>query len=178
MKQFTLVAAVSAMFLAGCSSSPTVSDTAKTVHLNKNIGFAVKGYSYEQEELSCNLKAALVEQLQKKAAQSNIKLVTTSKVSELKAADRILALDISELRLNSEDRDHVGHSMTEPKLGVMAAFADQTSDNDIATIEKSCTAFTNTKALDGAASGGVCHQLLSCTKRLSAKVIDWLEPQL
>ena len=62
--------------------------------------------------------------------------------------------------------------------GGMAAFADNTSDRDITTIEKSCTAFTNTKALDNASGGGVCHQLLNCTKRLSSKVIDWLGPQL
>ena len=165
-----------AFALGGCSSSPQLSGNAETVYLNEKVGFQVPGYSYKQDGLVCDLDKALIENLSEKAAERNIRLISTSNVKELKVAERLIAIDINELVTINDERSYVGHSMNEPKLGIMAAYAKK--ESEVVITEKSCTAFSNLKGIDSAGDKSMCHQLRNCTKRLSAKVIDWLEPQL
>lgn len=173
---FKIGVLASLLLVAACSSTSTVSGNAKTVYINENVGFAVKGYSYEQDGLVCDIDKYLVTALVDKAAAKNINLVRTKVVSQ---QGPLLALDIESLVLGQNERAYIGNNAVEPKIGVAAGLLIKGRAPELTAISQQCVAFSDQMALSNAAAGGSnCSSLNKCARRMSGDIIDWLAPQI
>lgn len=166
----------SVLLVAACSSAPTVNGDAKTVFINENVGFAVKGYSYEQDGLVCDIDNYLINTLVDRAAEKNINLVRVKTAAQ---QGPLLALDIESLVIGQNKRDYVGNNAVEPEIGVAAGLLVKGRAPELTTISHQCVAFSDQVALSNTAGGSSnCSNLNKCARRMSGDIIDWLAPQI
>lgn len=171
-----LAVLVSVLLVTACSGTPTVNGDAKTVYINENVGFAVKGYSYKQDGLVCDIDNYLVNALVDKAAAKNIKLVRVKTASQ---QGPLLALDIESLVLGQNKREYIGNNAVEPEIGVAAGLLVKGRSPELTTISHQCVAFSDQMALSNAAAGSSnCSSLNKCARRVSGDIVDWVVPQI
>lgn len=181
-----IIVASSALLLNACSSSPTLTDDARTIHLNTNIGVNIKEYQYSQPQLPCDIDSKLIEHIGDRAATKNIRIITADTYMEMENADYLLAIDVTDLP-NSSERNFVGSKSVSPKLGIQAIVINKKnpqSSNQV--FDEHCTGLISTGgSVDFGADGGhanrggstqnnVCKALRSCSKKLSNKLTRWL----
>jgi len=164
--------------LSACTQQSQLDESSPVVYINKNLGFAVKGYSYEQQGLVCDIENYLVESLVNAAAYEGIRLELVSTAQQTQSKARLLALDIDTLKSGQNKRDFVGHQAVEPELGVVAAYVDRDKGTDVLMSNHKCVAFSDQMGLDSAGSSSNCNLLRQCARRLSGDVISWLAPKL
>lgn len=166
----------SILLMAACSSTATMNGNAKTVYINENVGFAVKGYSYKQDGLVCDIDNYLIDAMVDKAAAQNINLVRVKTVSQ---NGPLLALDIESLVLGQNKRTYIGNNAVEPEVGVAAGLLIEGRTPELTTISHQCVAFSDQMALNNSAGGSSnCSSLNKCARRVSADIVDWLAPQI
>lgn len=176
MKKGLITLAVLAPVLVACSSAPTLKSNAKTVYINENVGFAVKGYSYKQDGLVCDIDNYLVSALIDKAAAQNINLVRVKTATQ---QGPLLALDIESLVLGQNQREYIGNNAVEPEIGVAAGLIIKSRVPELTSISQQCVAFSDQMAISNVAGGNSnCSSLNRCVRRVSGDIIDWLAPQL
>lgn len=187
MQNKTTIAAISSLLLLNaCSSTPTLTDGARTIHLNSNIGVNIKEYQYSQSQISCDIDTKLIEHISDRAATKNIRIITADTYMEMEKANYLLAIDITDLP-NSSERNFVGSKSVSPELGIQAVLINKKnpkSSNQV--FDEHCTGLISTGgSVDFGADGGhanrggstqnnVCKALRSCSKKLSNKLARWL----
>lgn len=161
----------SILLMAACSSTPTANGSAKTVYINENVGFAVKGYSYKQDGLVCDIDNYLVGAMVDKAASKNINLIRVKTASQ---DGPLLALDIDALVLGQS-----AGAAVEPEISIKAGLLVEGRSPELTTTGHQCVAFSDQMALENLAGGrSNCSNLNKCARRVSADIVDWLAPQL
>lgn len=166
----------SILLMAACSSTPTANGSAKTVYINENVGFAVKGYSYKQDGLVCDIDNYLVGVMVDKAASKNINLIRVKTASQ---DGPLLALDIESLELGQNKRSYIGNNAVDPEIGVAVGLLIGGLTPGLTTISYHCVAFSDQIALNDSVGGSSnCSNLNKCARRVSADIVDWLAPQL
>ncbi len=169
--------------LAAAGSKPKVL-------LNQDIGFAVKGYKYDQESFPCNIETMLVERIVKDGKRSDIDIEPVSLANLPPSDSPILAIDIQRMSLGSKEHAYgVKNKRVSrlPSIGVQVALVSgQGSDATVLTAKHSC-AFVNFNQLNptitsvleiGAPGLSICDVTRKCLIELSDDIVDWLEPQL
>ncbi len=157
--------------------------------LNKNLGFNVKGFNYDQKQFPCDIDKVLIEKIVEKAKNDKL-IVKTSGDSKVinKATIPVLAIDIDGLSLGDKGPKYGKNVDTAlPSVKATVALIDKNSAEGFVTAKHSCAIATISEVTPAAGSsvldlGGfgvtVCSATHKCLNDLSSDIIDWVKPQL
>lgn len=153
------------------------------VYVNKNVGFNIEGYNYQQPALPCDVDKRLIELLVKKANNANINMqVVDSKDKIENGKVPVLLIDIEQLTLG-ENHNYGGEvNVNFPKVqinaGVLKKQKLQKAKHtcEIALSTPSVMPTDVVKYNNPAVSA--CSEAEKCLKELSSDVIDWLKPHV
>lgn len=158
---------------------------APLVYVNKNIGFNVKGYKYEQSQYPCDIDKSLVTSLVDQSKKQGIRLEPIGTIDKINnGVVPVLAIDIEQLVLGNEERQFGTKQGSKlPKVQITAALV-KNKDN-IVTAKHTCAIMTlsefspsNDVTDLGTYGVTVCSATRKCLKDLSKDVVEWIEPQI
>lgn len=186
-KNITLVALLCS--LAACTTTPVLTDDAPTVYLNTNIGFSNEAAAYDLNQFVCDIDDKLIEQITKKSASHNIRVIPVDTAIEMEDKENLLAIDISEL-MKPQSSSHQGGSTSAASLGIEAVFIHtfngkksftKHQDHCSATLTysqapsgRSGYSGQTSGASMGSVKGSLCSGMRKCAKSLSGDLSDWL----
>lgn len=188
MKMLSLISIV-AMSLVSNNVLAGSGATEKQLYLNKNLGFNVKGYNYNQKELPCNVDSYLVNDIVSKGKKENINITTVGTGDTIAKSDiPVLAIDIDHLALGKKGFNFgkKGSTSVLPSMKVtVGLFQGKDKGGDVLA-KHSCAILTlnqvspaNSGILDMGTYGmTVCDATRKCLHDLSKDIVDWVAPQL
>lgn len=189
MKRLVLVSLLSVSLLSGSLLSASAVAETKEVYLNRDIGFNVKGYKYNQEELPCELDTYLVEDLVERGKEQELEFKTVGTGDTITKSDApVLAIEINSLSLGKEGfnfgRRGAGNVL--PAVQVTAGLIREEDQGETVLAKHSC-AILNVNQVSPGSSGvldmgtygvSVCDATKKCLRDLSSDIVDWVKPQV
>ena len=173
---------------AGAFSWAEPAEPETQLYLNRNFGFNVEGYKYDQETFPCDLENKLVESLILQGSRKGLMIEavgTSDKVFNSEIP--VLAIDIDSLVLGSSEHNYGKRTRnTLPSVGVTAALILDYENAKYDTAKHSCAIATiqevgpsGSNVLDlGTYGTTVCSATHKCLGDLSKDIIEWIRPQL
>ncbi len=190
MKTFKLLSMATLTLVASyVQANEDVGGGSASLILNKNLGFNVKGFNYDQKQFPCDIDKVLIDKIVEKAKKDKITIITSgnSKVIN-KATIPVLAIDIDGLSLGDKGPKYGKNIDTAlPSVKATVALIDKKSAEGFVTAKHSCAIATLNEVTPAAGSnvldlGGfgvtVCSATHKCLNDLSSDIIDWVKPQL
>jgi hypothetical protein len=171
-----------AVTLSLCASAAVA---APQVYLNKNLGFNVEGYKYDQAEFPCDIDNVLIKSLTKRSKSAGIEMEVVSTVDKISnGVIPVLAIDIEQLVLNEKFRFGAKSSSNLPRVQVTAALITGTGKDGVVTAKHSCAIATlneftpSSNVMDLGTVATVCSATRKCLNDLSKDIVQWVAPQL
>lgn len=181
MKQLKHILSILIICTAGVASLAKATET--TVYLNKNVGFNVEGYVYDQPALPCDVDINLIDQIVKEGSKANLKIDVVGTKEKIKnGIIPVVLLDIEQLSLRQAAAYGVSKNFNLSKIKVNAAIL---KGDNLVTANHSCAItsqdkFTmpTDKILLNHPEVEICAEAQKCLEDLSKDVIDWVKPQV
>lgn len=176
------------VFIVSLVSVNAVAQT-KEVYLNRDIGFNVKGYKYNQEELPCEVDKYLVEDLVERGKKQDLNFTTVGTGDKIdKPNAPVLAIEIDSLSLGKEGFNfgRRGADNVLPAVKVTAALIRGEDQGGNVLAKHSC-AILHVNEVSPGSSGildmgtygvTVCDATKKCLRELNNDVVDWVKPQV
>lgn len=171
--------------LCACASISNVNanETKPIVYINKNIGFNVEGYKYQQPAYPCDVDKNLVDLLIKESTRSGLNMEsieTKEKISNGKIP--VLLIDVEQLTLKDNINYGNSNNFNLPKIQITAGILKGT---DLQTTKQTCVSARADSLMMPTDSiilnhGDilVCAEAQRCLEDLSKDVVAWIKPQL
>lgn len=175
------------VFMIACfSQSVLAASESKEIFLNKDLGFNVEGYKYNQKALPCEVDKYLIEGIVERAAKENIKVTTVSTGDKIpNSGAPILALEITALALGQKKFNFgVRDDYELPSIKVTAGLIRGDKEEDTILAKHSC-AIVTLKDINSATSSvldlgtygvSVCDATHKCINDLTKDIAQWVGP--
>ncbi|MDN4502002.1 hypothetical protein QX776_06295 [Alteromonadaceae bacterium BrNp21-10] len=175
------------VFIIACLSHSVLAATeAKEIYLNKDLGFNIEGYKYDQKALPCDVDTFLVEDIVARGEQENLKITTVGTGDSIpNSGAPILAIEITALALG-KDKFNFGVRSDKklPAIKVTAGLITGDKESDTILAKHSCAIMTlqdispaTSNILDlGTYGVSVCDATRKCLKDLSKDIVQWVGP--
>jgi len=152
------------------------------VYVNKNFGFNVPGYKYEQAELPCDIDKNLVELLIKDGTKSGLTMEAVDTAEKVhNGTIPVLVIDIEQLALGKDYSFGTKGKEHLPKVQVTAGIIQ---GQELQTAKHTCAIATlneltpSSDVLDLGAYMSVCSVTQKCLRDLSKDIVEWVTPQV
>ena len=150
------------------------------VYVNKNFGFNVPGYKYEQSEFPCDIDKKLVELLIKDSSKSGLTMEPVDTAEKVQNGTiPVLVIDIEQLALG---KDHSFGTKGKEHLPKVQVTAGIIRGQDLQTAKHTCAIATlneltpSSSVLDLGVYMSVCSATQKCLKDLSKDIVEWASP--
>ncbi len=160
----------------------------KTLYLNRDVGFNVQGYNYNQKQLPCDVDNFLVDDIAYRSVDYNLDIKTVGTGDPVPKSDiPVLAIEIDHLALGKKGFNF-GKSKNSvlPSMQVTVALIRDEKFGGNILAKHSCAILT-LKDVSPATSGildmgtygmTVCDATQKCIKDLSKDIVEWVVPKL
>lgn len=168
--------------LTVCWATHVCADQKPDIYLNQNLGFNIKGFSYQQSDFPCEIDKTLVLSLISQSKKEGIRMEPTGSPDKIfNGVIPVLAIDIEELVLNEKFRFGSKAKSNLPRVGVTAAIIKGENGKDTVTAKHTCAIATlkeftpSSNILDMGTTTTVCKATQKCLRELSKDVVQWVE---
>lgn len=165
------------------SSNIQANDTKPLVYINKNIGFNVDDYKYQQPSFPCDIDKNLVDLMISQSDKSDLKMQSVETADKIKNGTiPVVLIDIEKLVLGEEHKYGETSNSNLPKIqitaGILKGEVLQTAKHTcaIATL-RDPVLFTDVIVNDRPPVAK-CEAVNRCLKDISKDVVEWLKPQV
>ncbi|MCF2948968.1 hypothetical protein L0668_12675 [Paraglaciecola aquimarina] len=184
MKVYSLASVLSMYLLA---SSAFAQD--KEIYLNRDLGFNVEGYNYNQKELPCEVDKYLVKDIVSRGKQQNLVITTVGTGDSIAKSDAaVLAIEIDSLSLGKKGFNFGANNENNvlPAMKVTVGLIKGSEQGGTVLAKHSCAILTINQVSPGSSSVldmgtygmSVCDATHKCLNDLSKDIVDWVMPQL
>lgn len=162
--------------------------SSKSMYLNRDLGFNVEGYKYNQKALPCEVDKHLISDIVKRSEEQDIKVKTVGTGDTIaKTTDPILSIEINTLSLGKDGFNFGKKSDSVlPSMKVTVGLIRDKALGGTVLAKHSCAIMTiadvvptASSVLDMGSYGvSVCDATKKCLKDLSKDIVQWVAPQL
>ncbi|MDU0355253.1 hypothetical protein RS130_16280 [Paraglaciecola aquimarina] len=186
MKYSHLIGATALIFMTGSTGASTDSTS---LYLNRDLGFNVEGYNYQQKEFPCDVDKVLVKDIVARGTKQNLTIETVATGDSIpQSTAPILAIEIDHLNLGKKGFNF-GNTKAKnalPSMKVTVGLIRNEEQGGTLLAEHSCAILTlnqvspaNSSILDMGTYGlSVCDVTHKCLTDLSHDIVDWVTTQL
>ena len=171
------------MVLSSLSLPALAETTPKELYLNKDLGFNVEGYKYNQASLPCDIDKFLVDDIVHRGAEENIKVNVVGNGDSIpNTGAPLLAIEINALSLGKDKfKFGVRNDSVLPAVKVTAGLISGNGEDDMILAKHSCAIATlqelnpnnSSNILDlGTYGTTVCDATQKCLKNLSKDIVQ------
>lgn len=168
-----------------CAIVPSLNakDKDPLVYVNKNMGFNIEGFQYNQPALPCDVDKRLAELLILKGgnAKLNIQAIETKEKIE-NGSIPVVLIDFEQLALGEGHSYGAEANFKLPKIQVTAGVL---KNKELATAKHTCAIASlapsslPTDVVNFNHPGvSICSEAQKCLEDLSTDIVDWLKPQV
>ncbi|MGJ8681303.1 hypothetical protein [Paraglaciecola sp.] len=153
------------------------------IYVNKNIGFNVEGFKYQQPAYPCNVDTNLVDLLIKESKRAGLQMESVETKEKIQnGVTPVLLIDIEQLTLRKNINYGNSKNFNLPKIQITAGLL---LGEDLQTAKHTCVSAAQDKLMlptDRVVLNNenilVCEEAKRCLVDLSKDVVSWLKPQL
>lgn len=170
--------------LCALSSSIHANEQSPLIYINKNIGFNVDDYKYDQPALPCDLDKNLVDLLITESTKSDIKMESVETADKIRNGTiPVVLIDIEKLVLGEEHKYGEKANSNLPKIQITAAIL---KGEDVQAAKHTCAIamlsdhplmLTDVVTYNRPAVAK-CDAVNKCLEDISKDVVEWLKPQV
>lgn len=165
------------------TSSIQAEETKSLVYINKNIGFNVDDYKYQQPTFPCDIDKNLVDLIITQSDKSNLKMESIDSADKIRNGTiPVVLIDIEKLVLGEEHKYGETGNSNLPKIQITAGFL---KGKDMQTAKHTCAiallndSISTTELITkNRAPVAKCDAVNKCLKDISKDVVEWLKPQM
>ena len=169
--------------LCALSSNLQADETKPLVYINKNIGFNVDDYKYDQPSFPCDIDKNLVELIISQGDKSDINMESVGTADKIKNGTiPVVLIDIEKLVLGEDHKYGETGISNLPKIQITAGIL---KGEDLQTAKHTCAIATLNNPIfstdiitDNRAPVAKCEAVNKCLKDISKDVVEWLKPQV
>jgi hypothetical protein len=169
--------------LSACALVATVNanEAKPTVYINKNIGFNVEGYKYQQPAYPCDVDNNLVDLLIKESARSGLNMESVDTKEKIdNGSIPVLLIDIEQLTLRENINYGESKNFNLPKIQITAGIL---KGKELQTTKQTCVSaradnltMPTDKIILNHANIQICAEAQRCLEDLSKDVVAWIKP--
>lgn len=169
--------------LCAFSTNIFAKDKNPLIYVNKNIGFNVTDYKYNQPEFPCSIDINLVDSLITQSSKADITMESVETAEKIRNGKiPVVLIDIEKLVLGEEHKYGEKTNSHLPKIQITAALL---KGNDLQTAKHTCAIAMFSDPLMSTdvitynrPPVARCEAVNKCLKDISKDVVEWLQPQV
>ena len=171
--------------LSLCAAMPSANaqESKSLVYVNKNMGFNVEGFQYNQPVLPCNVDKRLVELLIVKGKNAKLDIEAIESKEKIENGTiPVVLIDFEQLALGENHSYGTEANFNLPKIQITAGVL---KNNKLQTAKHTCAIAalapsslpTDVVKFDHPGVS-ICAEAQKCLEDLSTDIVGWLKPQV